>query len=134
MPASEIRSFQVTIPAGTSATAPQLTDLAMPPRIVVEVDIKVPAGARGQMGFALWASGLTVIPEQAGEFIVTDDEEITWPLQDQIDSGGWQLAAYNLGQYDHTVYLRFLVLPTTANLGALAAQPISAAQLSSSAT
>ncbi|HVD03185.1 MAG TPA: hypothetical protein VNF75_03495 [Candidatus Dormibacteraeota bacterium] len=132
MPASEIRSFEVTIPAGTSQAGPQVTDLVMPPRVVVQIDIKVPAGARGQMGFALWASGLTVIPEQPGQFIVTDDEQISWPLQDQIDSGGWQLAGYNLGQYDHVVYVRFLVLPTTVPALVAVLQPIPAASLSSS--
>src|SRR5487761_287165 len=137
LPGADLDWEGYSLAAGTAVqlrnASALVTDLVMPPRIVVEIDIKVPPGPRGEMGFALWASGLTVIPEQASTWIVADDEEISWPLQDQIDSGGWQLAAYNLGQYDHTVYLRFLVSPTTSPAVGVGPQPIPAAQLSSSA-
>lgn len=131
MPAQQIQTFEVTIPAGTPQSTIYVADMAMPPRTVVEIDIRVPPGPRGTMGFAIWASGLTVIPEQYGQFIVTDDEEINWPLQDQLDSGGWQLAGYNLGDYDHTLYVRFQLVPVATTMASLTASLIPAAALSS---
>jgi hypothetical protein len=109
MPATEVRSFQVLVPAGTAQDAPQQTALTMPAREVQSIEILVPPGPRGNLGFALSSGGNTIIPEQLGEWIVADGEKIVWELQDQIDSGGWELTAYNTGIYDHTVYLRFLV-------------------------
>jgi len=131
VPATEVRSFQVLVPAGTPQAAPQQTALTMPAREVQSIEILVPPGPRGQLGFALSSGGNTVIPEQLGEWIVTDDEKITWELQNQIDSGGWELTAYNTGDYAHTVYIRFLVnLPPTLT-AAPVLQPISIAALSS---
>lgn len=131
MTAQLIRSYQVTVPAGTTEADPQVTDLTMPPFVVVEIDIVVPPGPRGELGFALWASGKTVIPEQTGAWMVSDNEVIRWPLIDQITSGGWQLAAYNNGQYDHTLYIRFQVVPVAVDTSALGTQPIAMSQLSS---
>lgn len=130
-PATQIREFAVTIPAGTAQANPQLTDLAMPPMTVLEIDIRVPPGPRGQMGFALWASGSTVIPEQQGQFVVADDDYITWPLVDQISSGAWQLAGYNTGDYDHTVYVTFRLEPVATDAGSAQITPIPTATLTS---
>lgn len=131
MPATEVRSFQVTVPAGTLQSAPQQTELTMPAREVDSIEIVVPPGPQGEMGFALTSGGKTIIPEQLGEWIVADDEKITWELQNQIDSGGWQLTAYNTGAYDHVVYLRFLVNLPAAQTTPRALQPIPLAALSS---
>lgn len=106
--ASDVQAFEVTIPAGTLQSAPQITDLAMPPRMVTSVEIRVPSGPRGLVGFQLGAADAQMIPATPGAFVVTDDEVIVWPLENYIDSGAWQCIAYNLGQYDHTLRFRFL--------------------------
>lgn len=128
--ASEVRSFINTIPAGTQALAPFVTDMIMPPRIVEALEITVPPGPRGLVGFAIGAAGQWIFPIQAGRWIVTDNEEIHWPLEDQIDSGGWQFFGYNLGQFPHTIYVRFLVRPTTVPLDSGGVQPIPSSALS----
>jgi hypothetical protein len=116
--AREVHSFDVTIPAGTAKAAPQLTSLTMPPRVVTEVEIIVPPGPRGKVGFALAAGGVAIIPYEPGTFFVTDNEIIRWPLEEQITSGAWQLLAYNTGTFDHTLEVRFLVdLPAAAEAG-----------------
>lgn len=61
------------------------------------------------MGFSIGAAGTPILPVQLGTFIVTNDEVIDWPLENQIDSGGWSLFGYNTGSFDHTVYIRFLL-------------------------
>jgi hypothetical protein len=116
--AREVHSFEVTIPAGTAKASPQVTDLAMPPRVVVEVEVVVPPGPRGKVGFQLGAAGVQMLPYQPGTFFVADHESIRWPLEGQISSGAWQLIAYNTGFFAHTLEVRFLVdLPATAEAG-----------------
>lgn len=131
MPAETVLNFAVTVPAGTPQDQPQLTNLAMPAREVVAITVRVPPGPRGEVGFAVWASGLTVIPQQTGAWIVTDDEEITWELTNQINSGGWQLAAYNNGSFDHTLYVRFQLVTLPTSTVAVTQPPIALVDLSS---
>jgi hypothetical protein len=106
--ASEVWTFAVAIPPGTLASAPQLTDMAMPPRVVQTVEMRIPPGPRGQVGFALAAAGRQMIPSKDGQWIIGDDDRLSWPLDDQITSGAWQCRAYNVGQFAHTIYFRFL--------------------------
>ena len=96
----------------------------MPPRLVNQVEIRVPPGPRGELGFALGAAGQPVIPRAAGTFVVTDDERIEWPLEGQIDSGAWECFTYNTGALPHTVYLRFLVSVPSPEIGAPVFTPI----------
>lgn len=105
--ADDVRTFAVTTPPATSLTAPLVTDMAMPARTVRSVRVRVPPGPRGVMGWRLAAAGVGIIPSNAGGFIVGNDEEIDWTLDNQIDSGAWQLMTYNVGVYPHTVYVTF---------------------------
>ena len=107
--AREIRVFAVLIPANTLQSANFSSPLTMPPRIVREIEIVVPPGPAGEVGFAIGSSGRAVIPEVAGTFVVTDTETIHWPVEDQIDSGAWTFFGYNTGLFDHTIYIRFLL-------------------------
>lgn len=73
------------------------------------------------MGWALTSAGTPVIPIQSSTYIVTDNQFATWELEGYLDSGNWQVTAYNTGLYSHTVYLTFFLdLPGTV---ALPAQP-----------
>jgi hypothetical protein len=105
--ADEIHQFAFSIPAGTPIATPVTQNLTMPPRTVVQINVKVPPGPHGLMGFKVGAAGIAVIPAIAGSWIVTDNEPIVWPLSNYINSGAWQVFGYNLGRYAHTVYLTF---------------------------
>lgn len=109
--AQEVRSFAPLIPAGTLATAPLVTSLAMPPRIVRRLRVRVPPGPAGSVGFALTSGGARVVPAGQGTWIVADDEIFDWELVETIESGAWQLTAYNTGRWDHTLYLTFELDP-----------------------
>jgi hypothetical protein len=119
--AVEVRNFAVTVPVNTPKATPQVTDLAMPARLVRKVRVRVPPGPSGQVGWALGAAGERVLPWGADQWIVADDEVIEWELSRQIDSGAWQLQAYNTGLYAHTLYVTFHLDPPGADamLGAL---------------
>jgi hypothetical protein len=107
--AQEIREFAVLVPAGTAKTSPLVSDISFPERAVIAVSWRVPPGPSGLMGWALTSAGTPVIPIQQGTYVVTDNQSATWPLEGYLDSGNWQVTAYNLGLYDHTVYLTFLL-------------------------
>lgn len=128
--AREVRSFQVTIPAGTPASAPYTADVSFPPRELLGVHWKVPPGPSGLMGWRLTMSGgLPVIPTGGG-WVITDGDSDTWEVESQPDSGAWEVTGYNTDIYDHSVYLDFLVALTGVPATVLPAQPISAAGLS----
>jgi len=106
-PAAEIRSFQVTIPAGTPESAPYVQDIYFPPRVVVAVSWRVPPGPSGLMGWRLTMNdGVAVIP-YGGGWIVADDQYQTWNLANLPDSGYWEVTGYNTGTYPHSVFLDF---------------------------
>lgn len=108
-PAVEIRSFAVTIPAGTAQSAPQITPVFFPARVVSEIHWRVPPGPSGLMGFRLTMSGGQSVLPVNGTFIVTDDRADVWPVVNQPDGGQWEVTGYNTDIYDHTVYVDFFL-------------------------
>jgi hypothetical protein len=108
---NSIHVFPVTIPAGTPASAPQVTPLTFPAGPVVSVEFLVPPGPRGCVGFSLGSGGTQVIPYETGTWLVYNDTEKEWKLTDHVDSGSWQLFAYNIGTYPHTITVTFHVDP-----------------------
>lgn len=122
--AEAVFAFSATVPAGTPRAQPQVTKLAMPSRTVRRVEVVIPPGPRGEVGFMFTSGGVQMIPENPGAFFVTDNEKIGWDLEAQIDSGAWELSAYNTGALDHTLYVRFLtdpVRPAAASASAILA-------------
>jgi hypothetical protein len=109
--ATEVRSYTLTIPAGTTSAAPLVKAITFPPRIVDAIQIVVPPGPNGLVGFAVMNSGVTVIPYASDPWIITSAENITWPLEQQIESGAWAVKGYNTGTSAHSVYFRFLLRP-----------------------
>ncbi len=107
------------VPAGTTKAAPLVTNISFPEREVIAVSYRVPPGPSGLMGWSLTSAGTPVIPIQPGTYIVTDNQFATWELEGYLDSGNWQVTAYNTGLYAHTVYLTFFLdLPGTVVLPA----------------
>lgn len=109
--ARQIRSRQVTVPAGTTKAAPATFNVSFPPMTVAEIDVLVPPGSNGTLGFQIASSGIQVIPWNAGEWIVTNNERLAWPTEGYPDSGDWQVIAYNTGMYDHSLWVRFSLSP-----------------------
>lgn len=107
--AVEIRQYTVTVPAGTLATAPIDQPMAFPPREVDALQIVVPPGPSGLVGFRVLVGGVPVIPYDSDDWVITSGENITWPLQSYPNSGAWSVQAYNTGTVDHAVYFRFLL-------------------------
>jgi hypothetical protein len=114
--------YQVTasIPANTPQNALATVAATIPMCTVDQVDIEVPPGPQGLMGFYLAMSGQQIIPMNPGQFIVWDNYRDTWSLDDYPETGAWQVVGYNLdGAFAHEVVLRFHTDP----LEVTAAQP-----------
>ena len=127
--AIELRVFDVTTPAGTAKATPQVTSLAFPSRIVERIQIAVPPGPNGQLGFRLTTGGMQVLPINPGAFIISSGEVVDLTLTAQIESGAWQLTSYNTGQYNHTVQIRFYLNVVTDPQSQPPAEPIAVSVL-----
>lgn len=121
--ASQVYLFPCTVPVGTTIAFPIDIAMTMPACIVRAIEIRVPPGPKGEVGFAIGNSGRPVIPANVGQWLITDDEVIAWNLDAAITSGGWDCLMYNTGTYPHTIYVRFFVDPPTdtnpANTGTI---------------
>lgn len=107
--ADELIQFACTIPAGTAITAPVTIPMSMDLWEVESIDVEVPTGPSGLMGFYLAIGDEPWIPHAMDEWIVWDNQSKNWSLSNQPTSYGWNLVGYNTGIYDHTVTVRFHV-------------------------
>ena len=107
--ADEVRVYAVTVPAGTTKAVPLVSQLPMPPRLVRSLQVLVPPGPAGLVGFQIAAGGQAILPYNDAQWIVTDREVIDWPLEGMPEAGAWALRAYNLGRFDHTLSIRMLL-------------------------
>lgn len=105
--ATIIRQFTKSVPAGTAQATPVSLGISFPTEQVLSVDLEVPPGPAGLMGFYLAISGQQVIPFETGEWIVWDDVRASWPLDDYPVTGAWSLVAYNTDIFAHEIIVRF---------------------------
>ena len=129
-PAAEVRSFAVTIPAGTPAATPVTTPVAFPSRTVLAIRWQVPPGPSGLMGWALTMSGGVPVIPAGGGWIIADNAADTWQVRGQPDSGAWEVTGYNTGAYPHTVYIDFMLEPVSTPAAAPVPDLAAAADLS----
>ena len=115
--ATSVTELVATVPAGTIPPDFAVIELTIESSSVDAVRWRVPPGPRGNMGWALAMGGVQVIPDDAGSFIIADDEYDTWQIEGLPDSGAWQLIGYNTGTFDHSVYLGFFTTPITQSGG-----------------
>lgn len=128
--ARQIYEFQFTMVAGLAADTVQTMDMTIPVRTMNAIQITIPPGPSGDMGFAITVSGQPIIPYNDSSWVITDDEKLEWPLNGYPNSGAWGARGYNNGTYDHTIYVRLLV-DVVLDDGATLELPTSSAALSS---
>lgn len=115
--ATEVHQFSATIPAGTDISSPITVELGQANYEIESVDLEVPPGPSGLMGFYIALSDQQWIPWEMGEWIVWDDRTESWQTENQVVNGGWEVVGYNDGQYDHTVTVRFHTNPIAVVTG-----------------
>jgi hypothetical protein len=107
--ASRIELFAVTVTAGTLQTAPVTTNTTFNVGEVEQIEILVPPGNAGLLGFQVRHSGSGVFPREDAKFIIAAGEVIKWPVEGGPTAGRWQIRAYNTDVNDHVLYVRYLV-------------------------
>jgi hypothetical protein len=120
--ATRVLPFTVTIPAGTPKTAPVTTAIDLDGWTLQRLDLEVPPGPAGLMGFQLYNNGVAYIPYGEDEWLVWDDVKETYYLDDQPNASGWAIVGYNDGTYDHVVTVRAHVIPAQSQ--AASAPPV----------
>jgi hypothetical protein len=105
--AQRVEAPAVTIAAGVAASAPATTDLTWQPGRVVRIEVRVPPGPSGLVGFAIGHSEQVVIPRTPDQWIITDDESLDWGVAEYPTGAKWFVRAYNTDIYPHTLYFRF---------------------------
>lgn len=130
--ASRIQLFDVVTAANTASGTPQTTALDFNDGIVEKLEVVIPPGPSGLVGFRILHSGSAVIPYQSSGWIIADDEKIEWPLEDYPTGSAWAVQWYNADVYDHTLYLRFL-MKETQRYQVTTVTPVAIVQTASSA-
>ena len=107
--ADRIEIRDITTPAGTLSTAPQVTSLTWRQGYPVRVEFRFPPGPSGLVGIKLRHSGVDVVPKSGSAFLVTDNEVVAWDIESDLYQPNWQAVTYNLGSYSHTIQIRMLL-------------------------
>lgn len=112
--ALRVFQFPCVIPAATIKAAPVTVPIVLDNWELERIDLEVPAGPSGLMGFHVSNNGVQWIPATDGTWLVWDDVQQSWYMRDQPNASGWSVVGYNTGFFDHTVTVRFHVnLPAT---------------------
>ncbi len=111
MAPSKVYAFAPTLQPGGLLAQPVTINIPIPPYQMDRIEAKIPAGHNGAVGWSLTMGGQLVIPYVPGTYIVGNNDDLAWDLDGLPNSGAWQFTGYNIGQWPHTVYLRFLVEP-----------------------
>lgn len=114
--ADRIEVFDVPVPAGTLQTAPATTALAFDDGIVTDIEVLIPPGPSGFVGYRFAYGGQQIIPHTVGRFIIASGEVIKWPVSKFPTGSQWQLVAYNTDIYTHTLHIRILIVELTVPL------------------
>lgn len=114
--AYQVAPFTITIPAGTPKAAPITVKTPLTNMVVVSIEITVPSGLNGLVGFRFTSGGGPVIPSDPTAWIIASGRDLDWPIAGQLSSGAWEVTGYNLGVNDHNLYVRYLLdLPAALN-------------------
>ena len=120
--AERVLEHTASIPAGTPVDDPTTISVPFDNWDVERIDLEVPPGPAGCMGFQLANNGQPWVPRTVGEWLVWDDHTETIYPTGYPNASGWQVIGYNVGLYAHAVIVRFHVnAPTVA---ASAPQPV----------
>jgi hypothetical protein len=105
---TQVRYFDVTIPAGTPKASPLVSLIQFAPRVVTRIDWLFPHGCQGLVGIQIGARGIPVIPGSIGQFIVRSGDSAGVNLEGMHETGDWSVIGYNTGSFSHTVHLTFI--------------------------
>lgn len=126
--ANRIEEFVVTVTPLHSSASPLTQDISVADGNLQRVEITVPAGHNGLTGIQILAANAQLIPRTPGQFLVANDRTIPFDLVGVIDTGSFQVKAFNNGIFVHSFYITLHMLdfayePTTGAIEPLPPTP-----------
>lgn len=98
-----MRIFGITLPA--SPINPAAVDYPTPLGLctVDKIDVVFPPGCAGLVGVAIKVGGQQFFPPSGDPFITLDDNVWNIPTSNLINSGQFDVLAFNADQFPHTI-------------------------------
>lgn len=106
---NRIEAFAVTIPKATAKASPLTVATVFPDGVVTAIEIDIPPGPSGLLGFVVAHSQQPIIPRTANTWITLDDAHLSWTLADYPTGGSWAVVGYNTDVYNHTIQVRYFI-------------------------
>jgi len=107
-------AWDITIPAGTSATTPYTKKLSLTIGVITRIAVKFPRGCHGLVRVRLDRFKFQLLPLSAGEWVTGDEEAVTSEECFEIRETPAELVFSGCSpgtNYDHVVTVRITVLP-----------------------
>lgn len=102
--ADRIEITTVTIPANTVIASFQTTQADFQNGRVDRLEVRIPPGPSGLVGFRVAHSGQVIIPRRGDEWFVTDNDKLDWDLSNYPTGNAWEIDAYNIDVYEHRIF------------------------------
>jgi hypothetical protein len=109
IPASRVEVFDVIAPANTPKSAPIELPTIWAPGELVSVDVRIPDGASGLVGFQILYAHGQAIPNTPGAWIIGNDDLFTADVMGQLNGGQWGVNVYNTDRFPHSLHVRYHV-------------------------
>lgn len=109
IPASRVEVFDVVVPASTAQAAAVETPTTFAAGELVSVDVRIPDGAAGLVGFRILYAHGQAIPTTPGAWIIGNDDLFQTDVMGQLNGGQWSILAYNLDRFQHSLHVRYFV-------------------------
>lgn len=103
--ASRVHSLAVTVPAGTPASAPQVTPWVTEDQYVESIRVLVPPGHNGQTGIKVVKGDVQILPFGGTNWIIANNTEILFPVNQAMATSDVTVQTYNTGFFPHTFFL-----------------------------
>lgn len=109
IPASRVEVFDVAVPANTAQANAIETPTRWAPGELVSVDVRIPDGASGLVGFRILYAHGQAIPTTPGSWIIGNDDLFQTDVLGYLNGGEWSILAYNLDRFPHSLHVRYFV-------------------------
>lgn len=109
MPVTLLRSFDVSIPAGTLPTSPLVTATAFEAAAVDSIEWTFPDGCNGVVGVQFGARGVPVLPDTPRVYLVRSGSTASLEVDDMPTNGDWSVIGYNTGAFTHVVHVAYRI-------------------------
>jgi len=106
--------FPVTVPRNTPQTSPLVTEMALGPGEINQIEIGFPWGCAGLVHVQIWRSEHQVWPTNPGESFAWNDYNEVFPESEAVagPTEHWSIRCWNNDDsYAHTIQVRLCILP-----------------------